>query len=40
MGALCRDENINMNSKIFRKTGLDRGLRSIKNRGREYLGDY
>ena len=39
MGALCRDENIDMNSKIFRKMGQDRGLRSIKNGDGEDLVD-
>ena len=30
MDGLCRNENIDMNSKIFRKIGQDQGLRVNK----------
>ena len=34
MGYLCKNENININSKIFRKTGQDQELRVNKELGR------
>ena len=33
VGSFCRDDNINMNSKIFGKMGWDQGLRVSKEWG-------